>query len=97
MRRSEGRRWRPAAAASIILLPLAIAAAAVGVVRGQQPPEPVIEPSPVGVNYGAGFAKQPLLKQEAFALLGSKGTRRSADWIDAHLGMPSFSAPAPSF
>lgn len=71
---SEGRRWRPAAAASI-LLPLAIAAAAAaGVVRGQQPPEPAIEPSPVGVNYGAGFAKQPLPKQEAFALLGSKGT-----------------------
>lgn len=78
MQGSERGWWRPAAAASIAL---SLAIAAAGVVRGQQPqpPEPADEPSPVGVNYGAGFARQPLSKQEAFALLGSKGTRGCVD------------------
>lgn len=30
--------------------------------------------SPVGVNYGAGYARSPLPKDQAFALLASKGT-----------------------
>lgn len=80
---SRPRCWRrPAAALSRMLRPLLALAIAVVVVivRGQPEPQPPLEPqpgpdgsSPVGVNYGVGYAKRPLPKSEAFSLLASKG------------------------